>query len=578
MASMKVHKGETIAGGIALGPVWLQGYDEAEGYAPRIPSDQVENELNRLREALGVSRAQIAELKQKHEGQLGSSEIAIFDTHIAYLQDPMFIDEIEKLVIQERLSVAAAIKKVVGDYDRIFQLVENDYLRQRASDFRDVATRVLRNLDDAPKSEVLRPKGRYVLAARRLGTTDMFNLDNEQVEGIVAEEGGISSHAAILARSMGIPTISGIRNLPSKLENGDFVILDASAGEVSVNPDERLRAEYEQSAQRYRQAQVQAHAETKKHATRDGQEVRLLASCGNVGEVNLARTFGMDGIGLFRTELVFLVEKRLPSEDMLVHHYKEVVHQPVPSQPVNLRLLDIASDLPMPGVQIGEERNPAMGLRGVRALLRNGSVLRLQLRAILRAAEGLRNVAVLVPFVTTVQDLQRVKAAIVEERLGLRKRGVGCADSLQVAPLIEVPAAALALGALLHESDFAVVALDSLQAHLFAADRDNGTVREYLEALHPSLFELLWRMSQDAARKEKRLLLFGESAADPLRVPFYLGLGVRNFSIAPVRLNGMMKVLRKFTIEECRVVVERVLEALRALDVQRVLVALSEGR
>jgi phosphotransferase system enzyme I (PtsI) len=396
MASMKVHKGETIAGGIALGPVWLQGYDEAEGYAPRIPSDQVENELNRLREALGVSRAQISELKQKHEGQLGSSEIAIFDTHIAYLQDPMFIDEIEKLVIQERLSVAAAIKKVVGDYDRIFQLVENDYLRQRASDFRDVATRVLRNLDDAPKSEAPRPKGRYVLAARRLGTTDMFNLDNEQVEGIVAEEGGISSHAAILARSMGIPTISGIRNLPSKLENGDFVILDASAGEVSVNPDERLRAEYEQSAQRYRQAQVQAHAETKKHATRDGQEVRLLASCGNVGEVNLARTFGMDGIGLFRTELVFLVEKRLPSEDMLVHHYKEVVHQPVPSQPVNLRLLDIASDLPMPGVEIGEERNPAMGLRGVRALLRNGSVLRLQLRAILRAAEGLRNVAVLV--------------------------------------------------------------------------------------------------------------------------------------------------------------------------------------
>ena len=316
---LKVHKGETIAGGIALGPVWLQGYDESEGFAPRIPSDQVESELNRLRDALKQSRAQIEELKQKHEGQLGSSEIAIFDTHVAYLQDPMFIDEIEKLVIAERLSVRASIKKVVGDYDRIFQLVENDYLRQRASDFRDVATRVLRNLDDGPKSEIPRPKGPYILAARRLGTTDMFSLDNEQVEGIVAEEGGISSHAAILARSMGIPTITGIRDLPAKVENGDFVILDASAGELSVNPDERLRAEYEQSAQRYRQAQVHVQAESKKHTTRDGQEVRLLASCGNVGEVNLARTFGMDGIGLFRTELLFLVEKRIPSEDMLVH-------------------------------------------------------------------------------------------------------------------------------------------------------------------------------------------------------------------------------------------------------------------
>lgn len=572
---MKVHKGETIAGGIALGPVWLQGYDESDGFAPRIPSDQVESELNRLRDALKLSRAQIEELKQKHEGQLGSSEIAIFDTHIAYLQDPMFIDEIEKLVIQERLSVRASIKKVVGDYDRIFQLVENDYLRQRASDFRDVATRVLRNLDDGPKSEIPRPKGRYILAARRLGTTDMFSLDNEQVEGIVAEEGGISSHAAILARSMGVPTITGIRDLPAKVENGDFVILDASAGELSVNPDERLRAEYEQSAQRYREAQVHAHAETKKHTTRDGQEVRLLASCGNVGEVNLARTFGMDGIGLFRTELLFLVEKRIPSEDMLVHHYKEVVRQPH-GHPVNIRLLDIASDLPIPGVQIPDERNPVLGLRGARALLKWNSILRLQLRAILRAAEGAKNVAVLVPFVTTLQDLQRVKSAVVEERLALKKKRIGCAESLQVVPVIEVPAAALALGSLLTEAEFAVVALDSLQAHLFAADRDNAAVREYLEALHPALFELLWRMSQDAQKKDKRLLFFGESAADPIRVPFYLGLGIRNFSIAPVRLNAMLKVLRTYTTEECKAVVEKVLEAPRALDVQRVLVGLTE--
>jgi phosphoenolpyruvate-protein kinase (PTS system EI component) len=180
--------------------------------------------------------------------------------------------------------------------------------------------------------------------------------------------------------------------------------------------------------------------------------------------------------------------------------------------------------------------------------------------------------------VTTVQDLQRVKAAIVEERLGLKKRGVGCADSLQVAPLIEVPAAALALGALLNESISRSWRSTAAGAPLRCRPRQTGPCASNLEALHPSLFELLWRMSQDAARKEKRLLLFGESAADPLRVPFYLGLGVRNFSIAPVRLNGMMKVLRKFTIEECRAVVERVLEALRALDVQRVLVALSEGR
>ena len=574
---MKIHKGETVAPGIALGTVFLQGYDEAEGFSPRIPSDQVESELNRLRDALAASRKQLEELKQKHEGQLGSSEIAIFDTHVAYLQDPMFIDELEKLVIQERMSVRGAIRKVVQDYDQIFQLVENDYLRQRASDFRDVSTRVLRNLEPEPKQARERPKGRYVLAARRLSTTDMFSIDNEQVEGIVAEEGGISSHAAILARSMGIPTITGIRDLPSKLDTGDFVILDASTGEISINPDERVRAEYEQSAAKFKAAQAHTQAATsKKHTLRDGQEVRLLASCGNVGEVNLARTFGMDGVGLFRTELLFLVEKRIPSEEMLAHHYREVVRQP-DGHPVNIRLLDISSDLPIPGLSIGQERNPVLGLRGVRALLRHGSLLRLQLRAILRAAEGTKNTAVLVPFVTTLQDLQRVKSAVVEERLSLRKQKIACAETLQVVPILEVPAAVFVLPALFAECEFAVVALDSLQAHLLAADRDNTGVREYFEAMHPALFELLARIARDAQRLDKRILLFGESAADPVRLPFYLGIGIRNYSIAPVRLNAMLKVLRRFSMDECKAVVERVLEAPRTLDVQRVLVGMAEA-
>jgi phosphoenolpyruvate-protein kinase (PTS system EI component) len=186
------------------------------------------------------------------------------------------------------------------------------------------------------------------------------------------------------------------------------------------------------------------------------------------------------------------------------------------------------------GDQRSKERNPTMGLRGVRGLLADRDVLRTQLRAILRAGHGASGVAVLVPFVTGLSDLQRIKAALLEERVALKKAGMGSATDLQIAPIIEVPAAAMQLGALLVESDFAVVAVDDLQAHLLAADRDNAAVREYHEMVHPAVFEMLARMAKDAERREKALVLFGESAADPVRFPFYLGTGYRAFSIAPV--------------------------------------------
>jgi len=568
---MTIYKGETVADGVALGHVHLEGYEDAQG-PRRISSDQVEEELNLLRDALAQSRAQIEELKSKHKGNLGANELRIFDAHVGYLQDTKFINEIETLVMEQRFSARASIHHVVDSYDRIFQLVENDFLRRRAVDLRDVATRVLRNLrDDARQVHAELPSGRYILAARKLSTADMFNLDNEQVEGIVAEEGGISSHAAILARSMGIPTITGIRDLPHKLENGAFVILDASSGEMHVNPDERLRSEYAQSSEKIKQ--VEMLPEDLEHVTRDGRKVRLMASCGSVGEVNLARTMGMDGIGLFRTELLFLVEKGKPSEELLTRQYSEVVRGPN-EHAVNFRLLDVSSLSGVLTLPNAMERNPSMGMRGIRALLHDGDVLRLQLRAILRAAAGTKDTGVLIPFVTGLADLQRVKAAIVEERQELRKKQVACADTLRVAPIIEVPAAAFVLHAFLHECDFVVVAIDDLQAHLLAADRDNTSVREYYEAVHPAQFELISRMAKEASKAKKDLILFGEGAADPHRIPFYLGTGLTSFSVAPVRLTGMLKVLRRFTLGECHQITDKILNAPRALDVQRVLVQL----
>ena len=558
-------RGECVAPGIALGPVVLRGFD-AQQTGRRIAADEVEAELNRLREALQKSRAQIEEIKQKQADSLGEAELRIFDAHLAYLGDAMFVTEIESQVIKERLPVREAVQLVFAKYDRIFQLVESDLLRRRASDLRDVATRLQRNLEAEAVRGASPPAGPYILAARRLTTADMFNLANEKVEGIVAEEGGMSSHAAILARGMGIPTVTGIRDLPRLLRDGDLVVLDATAGELVTSPEDTQLAEATVAVQRWKasRAATVEPAETVGHHTRDGTPVRLLGSCGSPGEADLVRTFGMEGIGVYRTELQFLADKMRPDEDALVATYRQVV-QAQAGRPLAFRLLDVAAAT-REGELRHQERNPAMGLRG------DPDLLRMQLRAVLRAAAGATAVSVLVPFVTGLSDLQRIKNAVLEERVALKKAGVPCATDLAIAPIIEVPAAAMVLGTLLNESDYAVVAVDDLQAHLLAADRDNAAVRTYHEMVHPAVFEMLARMAKDAERRDKPLVLFGESAADPVRMPFYLGVGYRSFSIAPVRLRGVLKVLARYSLEESRRIAARILEAPRTLDVQKVLV------
>jgi len=556
--------------------VYLRGYDDDEVGNKRIAADQVENEMNRLRGALQESRSQIEDIKHKQERTLGESELRIFDAHIAYLSDPMFVTEIEDQIVQERFGVREAVRLVVAKYDRIFQLVESDMLRRRASDLRDVATRLLRNLGDAGgASQEPPPAGRYILAAKKLATADMFNLENERVDGIVAEQGGMSSHAAILARGMGIPTLTGIRDLPRLLGQSTVAIIDAGAGELLVDPGEQQLREFSEQAQRWKKQRVEAPEDGGRHELRCGSPVHLLGSCGSAGEAELSRTFGLAGIGVFRTELAFLTEGRPPTEDELVNQYRQVI-KAQEGRAVNFRLLDVAASTLDPELRL-VERNPAMGARGVRGLLQNPDVLRLQLRAILRAAAGTKSTGVLVPFVSTLSELQRVKAAALEERVALQKAKVEIADRLLMAPIIEVPAASLVIGALLDESDFAVIALDDLQAHLLAADRDNNAVRSYHELVHPALFETLMRMAREAVRHQGDLVLFGESAADPVRLPFYLGVGYRRFSIAPVRLRGLMKVLAHYSADECRRISARVLEAPRTLDVQKVLVNLDPG-
>src|SRR6185503_19739540 len=337
-------------------------------------------------------------------GRVREEDARILDTHLAYLRDSAFIADVENLILNEQMRLEGAIAKVVGDFDRIFRLVQNETLRQSAVDLRDVGIRVLRNLEKQSTAQPAGPPMRdYVLVGRELSIVDMFNLANENVKGIVTQSGGLTSHAAIFARSMRIPTLTGVERLLDEVREGDFVILDATEGILRVNPDELVRAQYAEATQRGAGASSTEATEVPEWAklperTADGEEVKVEASCGNLPEVEQSSALGLKTVGLYRTELLFLTDATPPSREALVQHYASVVGAARGGR-VTLRLLSVDSSLGLRYLHPNKERNPSLGRVGIRALFAEPHILRRQLQAILLAGHG-ADVRIAVPFVS----------------------------------------------------------------------------------------------------------------------------------------------------------------------------------
>ncbi len=558
-------RGIPISPGVAMGPLHFKTDQLDELKGGHILAHRVEEEVERFRGAVRMARLELEELRQRHGGSMKEADLQILDVHAAYLQDPSFLDSVERIIRSELLRGESAVARVVGDFERVMDLVEDEELKARAEDLRDVGLRVLRWMKveeieggQAPPE----PTEPYILAARRLSVSDMFSLDRKLVLGILAQEGSGTSHAAILARSMRIPSLTGVEDLFERASEGDLVILDASEGVVRINPDERVLREFEEAASSL--SPVEQGIGPGETATRDGEPVVVVGSCGTLADVDRCAELGLGGIGVYRTELLFVAEET-PSEEMAYHHYREVLKR-AGGAPVTFRLLNSELRCLERGA---EERNPSLGMRSIRALFRKPELLRLQVRALLRAAAG-DSLNVLVPFVTTKEDLRRVKEVLEREKADLDRSGAGVAAEVKVGLCVDVPATALALSEFLGEVDFVVIGLDDLTQYLLAADRDSLAVRPWFQASHPGLFRLLAALHQTARERNLPVGLFGENAADPVSLPFFLGVGFRSFSISPVRVPSFLRALSSLEIARCRDLASKALtlgsaEEIRAL-------------
>ena len=532
-AAGRVLKGTGVSPGLVLGPVHRKDYDLAGAVArERVPRERIESELNRFHTALVAARSQLSELKSRLAGRVAAHDARILDTHVAYLKDSVFLSDVENLILNEQMALEAAIGKVVTDFDRIFRLVQNETLRERAVDLRDVGIRVLRHLErEAGESGGAPiPPLDYVLVARELSIVDMFNLEGDHVLGILTEEGGLTSHAAILARSMRIPTITGIDELLESVREGDFVIVDASEGIARLNPDELVRAQY-------RDSRAAASAPERAPAggevlTRDKKPLCVLAACGNLPEVEEAVRVGCAEIGLYRTELLYLVDRTPPTLESLAAHYRGVLDAAA-GRRVTFRLLHADSSLGLAYLHEAREPNPALGVAGIRALARRESILRTQLQALLLAA-GDADVAVAVPFVIDPSELRRTREVLFEERRSLQ-RDAGLGDvSIELGVVVETPAAVLGARDLAREAGFFAINLVALVQHVLACDRENAHLRAHFARPHPFVLRALAQVAEAAREFERPLSVFGWAAVEAY-VPFLIGLGIERFALPPAQ-------------------------------------------
>ncbi|MBM3990600.1 MAG: phosphoenolpyruvate--protein phosphotransferase [Planctomycetes bacterium] len=546
-----VLRGTSVSPGLALGPIHRKDHDLDSASLERIPREAVERELNRFHKALGDARAQLVDLKDKLAGKVPTEDARILDVHVAYLKDSVFHSDVENLILGEQLCLEAAIAKVIADFDRIFKLVQNESLRERAVDLRDVGIRVLRHLErPAGEGESVLPRPKdYVLAAKELSIVDMFNLQGDHVLGILTEAGALTSHAAILARSMRIPTITAVAGLLDSVREGDFAIVDASEGMARINPDEVVRAQYGEVRAEAPVAEDES-LRARDARTADGTQVRLLASCGNLPEVQAARAQGVDAIGVYRTELLFLVDKEAPSDEILAQHYAAVVSA-AGGAPVTFRLLHADSSMELKFLHEAREANPALGRVGVRALLSRELVLRRQLAAILRAGAG-GPVRIALPFVTDCGELRRVKEVVFEEKLELRKRGIAMAEKLQIGVIVEVAAALFGAQDLARESDFVLANLDALTQHLLGVDRDNSELRAWFEALHPCVLRGVKSLVDACEELRRPFGVFGVTAVRRHNLPFLVGAGVREWSVETGELRDVAREFDRIALRQAQ--------------------------
>jgi phosphotransferase system enzyme I (PtsP) len=538
--------GVAACSGIGIGiAAWVSPHADLQTVPSRESSDR-RAELKAFREALASVRSDIQQVAENLEDELGPEDRALFGVYLSILDDSTLGGEVAALIKAGEWA-QGALSQVMLRHIRHFERMEHSYLRERAVDVRDLGTRVLGYLQDANRQEIDYPDA-TVLVAEELTASALGEIPREKLIGIVSMRGSANSHTAILARAMGIPAVVGVEDLPLKQLPDRRLVVDGYNGRVYVNPHPDLLSRFEgllvEDEALFEELAPLAEQPA---ATSDGHAVPLWVNTGVAADVQRAREFGAEGVGLYRTEVSFLLRDRFPSEEEQRQLYREQLEALHPS-PVTMRTLDIGGDKALPYFPI-EESNPFLGWRGIRVTLDHPEIFLTQVRAMLKANEGLDNLRILLPMVTAIDELRSARALILRCHREVMSEGFSAALP-PIGVMIEVPAAVYLAGPLAEEADFLSVGSNDLTQYLLAVDRGNARVADLYQALHPAVLAALRDIIDAAHQHDKSVSICGELAGDPRAAPLLVAMGFDQLSMNAGSLSVIKRVLSAFSRDE----------------------------
>ena len=552
--------GAGVSPGIAQGAIHVVRDDLDDVARYRIEPAQIANEIGRFETALIQTRTQILEMQQKIAESIGAKDAGIFDAHLLVVEDRTLIDEVLRKLEADLCNVEWVFQEVATNYAETLSKIDDPYLRERALDIEDVTRRVIRNLQGKAPKTFLALTEPHILVAHNLTPSDTATMNRERVLGIATDLGSRTSHTAIMARSLNIPAIVGLHDVTEKLETGQHVLLNGTDGLLVVDPTAETLARYgELESKRVQITQKLAELRETKSTTRDGRHIVLSANIELPGDVDAVATNGAEGIGLYRTEFLYLNRATLPTEEEQYETYRKVAERVSPD-PLIIRTFDLGGDkLASGAADVGDELNPFLGWRAIRFCLENIDIFKTQLRAILRAS-AVGNVKIMFPMISGVGELRRALSVLAECKEELRRTGPTFSDATEVGAMIEIPSAALSADILAREVDFFSIGTNDLIQYAIAVDRVNERIAHLYEPTHPAVLRLL-KMIADAARANDIWVgVCGEMAGDIALTPLLLGLGMDELSASATLVPRVKRAVQSLTIPECRQLVDEALE------------------
>ncbi len=558
-----------VAAGIAVGRVMQLHSAVQAAKTVSISADAVSAELEKFHAALLETRKQLQDLREKLRKKLHDNDAAIFDAHLLLVEDKTMVAEVERCISEELVDAESAVCMAMDKFADAFAGVNDVYFQERALDIRDVGGRITANLSNAEQLRQSYDEPRIVIAST-LTPSETVSLNREKVLGFAVETGSATSHTAILARSLNIPAVVGLpRELLDSLTVADKLIIDGFSGKVIVNPDAATEEAYRLKSREAEEIYRQLRGEKNLRAvTTDGFTVEIAANVEAHDNYADIRDNGACGIGLFRTEFIFMDGNQLPDEDTQFEIYKKLMIS-AENAPVTIRTLDIGGDKLNSGIVRSVEQNPFLGLRGIRLCLRERrDLFDTQLRALMRA--GIYgNMQIMLPMVSCMEELQETKRIIAELKNDLADRGVPFADNIPLGVMIETPAAALCADRFAREADFFSIGTNDLIQYTIAADRTNERVAHLYRPGHPAILRLIKYTVEEAVKQNIPVSVCGQTAEDLTMIPFLVGLGVNELSMSPSAMPLVKKLIRTLSMAECVELVKRALECNDSVDVIR---------